>query len=121
MIMQSIGKFVFLGIKQFEGKKEKTKGQIFHSMTLLQGAETYDVMLDADKLEMYRECGIYDQLELEVFSYVGSKFGVPNISLRVMNVLKIIDHMTGEIIDLSPEIPPSDEKKSEEKGKLKAV
>lgn len=105
--MQSTARFVFLEIKQFEGKKEKTKGQIFNSMTLLQGNETFDVMLNSDQLEFFKDCNRYDQVEMEIATYLGNKYGVTVLGIRFIKLLKIVDFQTGEVIDLSPEIPAS--------------
>jgi hypothetical protein len=99
MFMQVIGRFVFLGLQSFHGKKDPNK--TYFNLSLLQGQEVFKVFLDDGQEKLFEEAQQYDEYEIECAVFLKTDRGVPVLGLRL---LKVIPITTGEVIDLAPEI-----------------
>lgn len=114
--MQGHGQFVFLGINSFSGKKDPTK--TYFNLNLLQGCETFKVFLDPGQEVLFKDCQVYDSLEIDYAAFVKTDRGLPVLGLRILSAMST---STGEKFDISPEIPSQNDSKSEPEKKLKAV
>lgn len=122
--MQGKGRFVFLGISSFKGRKDPEK--LYHSLSLLQGAETFQVLLEEGQQHVFKDAVLYDELEIE-FNVSARYDKYKGQSVLSMKLLSVVFVETGEIPDISPEIPsnPENEMKVDNRPKpekkLKAV
>lgn len=125
--MQGRGVFAFLGLRSFEGTKEKTKGQVFYSLDILQGTETFSVFLEKGQELFFQECQRYDAIDMDFSVFLKNDRGITVIGLRILNLYNIVSAATGEIIDFTPKpisVPATpgtvSESKSDNKSAVKA-
>lgn len=118
--MQGKGRFVFLGVSSFQGRKDTSK--TFFNLSVLQGAETFQIMLDEGQQHIFKDSTLYDELEID-YNVTARYDKYKNAPVLNMRINSVIFADTGEIPDLAPELPkdlPTDSKPENEK-KLKAV
>jgi hypothetical protein len=87
--MQGIMKFTFLGIDEFNGKKDPTKK--FYNVNLLQGSEIAKVFLESGQEVLFADIQKFDELECVLaFSLGTDKYGAKiNYKLLSMKPLEL--------------------------------
>lgn len=77
--MQLNGKFEYLGINKFQGKKDPTKE--FYSVNLLQGSEVTKVFLSDGQAVLFEGLEKMDEVECELKINIGMKTYVSVVSV----------------------------------------